>query len=152
MSTNIPATKQAVNNRDERGRFMPGNSPTTGFHTNPERRSNGSWKKLDTPRYKLEQMMTLTESELNEMNNDPTTPLFERKLAVAMLDGSWSIMRDMINEVYGRPKETVELTDKPEHPAIIKGFVLPTAPADFIDKDIRDQLGKELSASILSIN
>lgn len=144
-----PATKQAVNNRDERGRFLPGNSPSVGFHTNPERRSNGSWKKIDTPRYKLEQMMNLTASELLDISKKSTTPLFERKLATAILDGSWPVIREMINEVYGRPKETVELNDKHEHPAIIKGFILPTAPADFIDKDIRDQLGDMAAAKFL---
>ena len=55
----------------------------------------------------------------------------------------------MINEVYGRPKETVELNDQSEYPAIIRGFILPTAPTDFIDKDIREQLGEELASKHL---
>ena len=36
QETNIStATKQAVNSRDENGRFAIGNKPTVGFHTNP---------------------------------------------------------------------------------------------------------------------
>lgn len=51
------ATKQAVNGRDSRGRFVRGNVPKTGSHTNPERRSNGSWKKERTVRGKLEKIL-----------------------------------------------------------------------------------------------
>ena len=58
------ATKQAAGERDELGRFKTNNIPKAGFHTNPEHRNNGSWKKTNTPRFKLEQMMTLTEAEL----------------------------------------------------------------------------------------
>lgn len=52
------ATKQAVEGRDARGRFTRGNVPKVGFHTHPERRSNGSWKKENTPRAKLEKLFT----------------------------------------------------------------------------------------------
>ena len=45
------ATKQAVNGRDERGRFTPGNVPSTGFHTHAERRNNGKWDKDESIRY-----------------------------------------------------------------------------------------------------
>jgi hypothetical protein len=118
------ATKQAVNKRDERGRFAVGNVPSTGFHTNPERRGNGSWKKADTPRFKLEQMMTLTKEELLGIISDESLPLFEQKLANAILDGSWVVMRDMINEVYGRPKESVDINETRDD-CIIRGFVIP---------------------------
>ena len=143
------ATKQAANDRDELGRFKTDNVPKTGFHTNPEHRSNGSWKKADTPRFKLEQMMMLTEAELSTMYGNPNTPLFERKLAIAIIDGTWPVIRDMINEVYGRPKETVDFNDQSNYPPIIRGFVLPTAPEDFIDKDIMEQFGEDDGRRIL---
>lgn len=67
------ATKQAVEGRDARGRFARGNTPKVGFHTNPERRSSGSWKKENTPRAKLEKLfsdVTLGEflAQVNEYN------------------------------------------------------------------------------------
>lgn len=150
------ATKQAVSDaarkirNGEKGVSL-NPSGKGGFGDNPENRSNGSWKRQDTPRYKLEQMMMLTEIELSAMHGDPNTPLFERKLAQAIIDGSWSVIRDMINEVYGKPKETVDFNDQTNYPPIIRGFVLPTAPADFIDVDIRTQLGEEVAARVLGL-
>lgn len=34
---------------------------------------------------------------------------------------------------------------------LIKGFILPTAPEGFIDKDIREQLGEEEASKVLSV-
>lgn len=154
MSNNIgyrgtAATKQAVEARDERGRFAPSNKPATGFHTNPERRSDGGWRKEDTARYKLEQMMTLTDVELSSVIKDNSAPLFERKLAQAITDGSWSVLRDMMNEVYGRPKESIDISSQDSALPVIKGFVIPTLPEHFIDKDIIEQVGEEKAAEIL---
>jgi hypothetical protein len=73
-------TKQEGQQRDEKGRII-GGTPPVGFHTNPERRHNGAWKKEDTPRYKLEQMMKLSMTELQEVIDDQSAPLFEIKLA-----------------------------------------------------------------------
>ena len=70
--------------------------------------SHGGWKKEDTPRYKLEQMMKLNEKELMEVFNDKKTPLFERKLAQAIAKGNWKEIEGMINQVYGTPKATTE--------------------------------------------
>ena len=143
------ATKQVASDRDKRGRFALGNKPRTGFHTNPERRNNGSWHKEDTARYKLEQMMILTETELSILLADNQTPLFERRLAQAMIDGSWAVLRDMMNEVYGKPKESIELSNSDSSKPIIKGFVIPTLPEHFIDNDIIQQLGRNKATELL---
>ena len=76
------ATKQAVEGRDERGRFTAGNTPKTGFHTNPERRSNGSWKKENTPRAKLEKMLSdMTIGEfLMQINDENVVANIEAKI------------------------------------------------------------------------
>lgn len=145
-----PSTKQAVSGRDRRGRFTPGNTPATGFHTNPERRSDGSWRKEDTARYKLEQMMVLTDVELSRLIDDSNTPLFERKLAQAIVDGTWLVLRDIMNEVYGRPKESIDISSQDNPLPLIKGFILPTLPEHFIDKDIIEQLGEEEAARVLN--
>jgi len=79
-----------------------------GFGDNPEHRNNGSWKKEDTPRYKLEQMMKLDEETLRRVAEDTSAPLFERKLAIAVKKGDWREIKEMIEQVYGKAKETID--------------------------------------------
>lgn len=71
-------------------------------------RNPGGWKKEDTVRYKLEQMMKLTQSELLEIVRDPERPYFEQKIAAAINQGDWKVIEGMINQVYGAPKQVVE--------------------------------------------
>ena len=108
MSNN--ATDQATPLLDKNGKFAKGNKPPTGFHTNPERRNPGGWKKEATPRYKLEKMMELEEDELRAIAENKKAPLFERKLAIAIRKGEWREIKEMIQEVYGKPKETIDHT------------------------------------------
>ena len=72
-------------------------------------RHNGSWRKEDTPRYKLEQMLKLSESELREVLDDKDAPLFERRLAKSILtENEFKTSEAMINQVYGAPKQVQE--------------------------------------------
>lgn len=73
-------------------------------------RHNGAWKKEDTARYKLEQMLKLSEGELSDVAKDKERPLFERKLAVCIASGKWKEIESMLNQVYGYPKQSVETT------------------------------------------
>lgn len=125
LTTNT-ATKQAAMDHDERGRFTFGNIPKTGFHTNPERRKNGPWKRENTARYKLEMMMQLTDEELLKLKDLKDTPLFEKQLVDAFLNGSWPVVRDMMNQVYGYPKTYIEEDKTVKDEIFIKGFVLPS--------------------------
>ena len=99
--------------RDEKGRII-GGTPPAGFNVHPENRHNGAWKKESTPRYKLEQMMKLSEPDLRKVAEDKDAPLFERKLATAIAKGQWREIKEMIQEVYGKPKESVDVTSKGE--------------------------------------
>lgn len=159
MSNNIgnrgeAATKQAAEGRDERGRFVAGNAPRTGFHTNPERRSNGSWKKEITPRAKLEKMfadMTLGEF-LTQTNDDNVISNLDAKIGDVFvserlanileddLEGTGKIkvnskeFDSLLYYVYGHKSESDSIIRTDENdPLVIKGFILPTAPEDFID-------------------
>lgn len=67
-------------------------------------RHNGAWKKEDTARYKLEQMLKLSEGELRSLAQDADAPLFERKLATCIAKGQWKEIEGMMNQVYGYPK------------------------------------------------
>lgn len=71
-------------------------------------RHNGAWKKEDTARYKLEQMLKLSEGELKDVATDKDAPLFERKLATCIAKGQWKEIEGMINQVYGTPKQQIE--------------------------------------------
>lgn len=117
--------------QDEKGRFKKGNTPPAGFNTNPQNRHNGAWKKEDTPRYKLEQMMKLSEPDLRKIAKNEAAPLFERKLATAIAKGQWREIKEMIQEVYGKPQENVDITSK--------GNQLNVALVEFVDGDNKDQ-------------
>lgn len=82
-----------------------------GFGDNPDNRNPGGWKKSDTPRFKLEQMMKLGDAELQDVIDNPQTPTFERKIATAVQSGEWREIREMIQEVYGKPKESIDLSN-----------------------------------------
>lgn len=73
-------------------------------------RNNGAWKKTDTARFKLEQMLKLSESELKDIAINKEAPLFERKLATCIAKGSWKEIEGMMNQVYGQPKQKIETT------------------------------------------
>lgn len=121
---NSQTTKQAYN-RNPTGKG--------GFGDHPENRSNGSWRKEDTARYKLECMMQLTRGELEDILQDTNRPAFEQSLAKAILSSKWRELNQMIDQVYGRRTTLdVDISDNKTEP-IIKGFVIPVAPADFID-------------------
>lgn len=82
-----------------------------GFGDHPENRNPGGWKKEDTPRYKLEEMMKLTDKELEEIEVNEDAPKFERSLAKAVRKEDWQTIERIINQVYGQPKESVEHTN-----------------------------------------
>lgn len=79
-----------------------------GPKANP--RHNGAWKKEDTARYKLEQMLKLPEDELKAVATDKSASLFERKLAMCIAKGQWKELEGMMNQVYGQPKQKIEQT------------------------------------------
>lgn len=81
-----------------------------GFGDNPQNRNPGGWRKQDTPRFKLEKMMNLSIKDLEEIVRDEDAPLFERKLAKAVVENDWKTYREMMHEVYGTPKQSVDVT------------------------------------------
>lgn len=117
------------NTPTEQGEYKVGNKRPPletrfgGPRANP--RHNGAWKKEDTPRYKLEQMMKLSEKELRKVVDDKEAPYFERKVANCLARGDWKTLESMINQVYGQPvqKEITKESDERDE-AFIKGYLL----------------------------
>lgn len=106
-------TKQMEQQRDEKGRII-GGTPPAGFNVNPQNRHNGAWKKEETARYKLELIIKMSDTEIQELIDDPTTPRFDKNMAVAVQEGQWREIDSMINQVYGKPKEMVDVTSNGE--------------------------------------
>lgn len=79
-----------------------------GFGDNPQHRNPGGWKKSDTVRFKLEQMAQMTAEELTAIQADQSLPVFEQKLAGFILEGDWKTIREMTDQVYGQPKQTID--------------------------------------------
>lgn len=114
---------------------------------NPTQRS---WKKEDTPRYKLEKMITLKDDELETIKNDPDAPSFEKAIASIILQAKddtdasgtpraaalrFQAIEKMINQVYGSPAQTQVTVDagsmeEKEKSGFIKGVFIPSASGD----------------------
>lgn len=93
---------------------------------NGNKRHNGAWKKEDTARFKLERMMELSKDELRAIRNNTQAPEFERKLALCILTGEWRDFKEMMDQVYGKPKESVDHTSGGEK-------IAPVALVEFVD-------------------
>ena len=74
------------------------------------KRGRGFWRREDTPRYKLEQMMKLDEDDLRVIIGDHDAPMFERQLAKWIIKGDWKVIESQLNQVYGLPKQTQDIT------------------------------------------
>lgn len=107
--TNNSTTKQ-VKGQGKLKNGNPINVSAQFGQPNGNPRHNGAWKKEDTARYKLEQMLKLAEDELRAVAQDKEAPLFERKLANCIAKGQWKEIEGMMNQVYGQPKQRIETT------------------------------------------
>ena len=72
------------------------------------KRRQGFWDIEASARYKLEQMLKMSEPELKELASNREAPLFERKLAMCIAKGNWKEIEGMMNQVYGQPKQKIE--------------------------------------------
>ena len=111
------ATKLAPAVKAGKGGIVP--PPERQFgKPNGNPRHNGAWKKEDTARYKLECMITLSRVELLAIGNDQNAPEFERKLALAIIKADWRTIESMMNQVYGAPKQRLEVEPVQPKPLI----------------------------------
>lgn len=141
------ATKQAVNGRDERGRFTPGNTPAAGFHTNPERRKNGKWDKEESISYWYNKLLRMPNDEFDSFVPANSTQRIAHVRIVAACgtnELALKATKEITDRTEGRPRQDIDMNIENENAEpLIKGFVIPTLPEHFIEKDIIEQGGAE---------
>lgn len=77
-------------------------------------RHNGAWKKEDTLRYKWEQIIKMTDAELEAILNNPNIGRVEKMTAEVLLDRLMkptekiSVLDRLATQVYGFPKQSIE--------------------------------------------
>lgn len=137
MSTTNP-TKQANPHAGRGGVLPPKNRQFGQPEGNP--RHNGAWHKEDTPRYKMEMMMKMTDAELEAARADETKTSFERSFAnilylsrtatdIEEAQKCMIILEKMVNQVYGQ-MPTVQITAEADKETeedankFIRGFAL----------------------------
>ena len=147
------ATKQAVSGRDERGRFTPGNMPSTGFHTHAERRNNGKWSKDESISYWYNKLLRMPNEEFDSFTpaNSSQRIAYTRIVAACGTDElALRATKEITDRTEGRPRQDIDMSvEQDEAIPTIKGFVIPTLPEHFVDNDILDQAGEELGKKIL---
>lgn len=63
-------------------------------------------------------MMQLSEKDLIAIVKDENLPYFERKIAKSINEGDWKVLESMINQVYGAPKQHLEVEPVQPKPLI----------------------------------
>lgn len=76
------------------------------------------WKKADSPRYKLEQIIKMDQQEIQALIDDTTAPVFERQIAQVVAKCDWQQISQIIDQVYGPPVQRVESTITAPKPLI----------------------------------
>lgn len=108
------ATKQAP--RAGNGGTIPPVERRFG-QPNGNPRHNGSWKKEDTLRYKWEQILKMTDSELRAVLADQKVGRVEKMTAEVLLDNTMkptekiAVLDKLATQVYGFPKQEVQQTN-----------------------------------------
>lgn len=149
-NTEVEPTTKLVG-RDEKGRVLPGHStnPTGkgGFADRPEDRSDGRWSKDTSISYWYNALGRMSDEERAAFV--PTTD-FQRialkRLATALGGDELALKttKEITDRTEGRPKQDIDMNiEGDENVPLIRGFVIPTLPEDFIDEDIIAQGGKE---------
>lgn len=110
----------------------PINKATQFGQPNGNPRGRGFWKKEETARWKFEQILKMSDEELLKIKEDTTADKLSRNTAnIMLLMGNATDIKeatacvsglcDIINQVYGYPKQAVEQTNiEPPAPRMAK--------------------------------
>lgn len=95
---------------DQVDKKVPNPTGKGGFGDNPQNRNPGGWKKTDSLRFKIEQASYLDNDELQAIVDDPKEATLLRKFAEATLKADWKMIKEITEMLYGKPKESVDVT------------------------------------------
>ena len=95
---------------DQVSKKAPNPTGKGGFGDNPQNRNPGGWKKTDSLRYKIEQASYLDAEELQAIIDDPKEATLLRRFAEATLKADWRMIKEITEMLYGKPKESVDVT------------------------------------------
>lgn len=144
-------------------RTPPNPTGKGGFGDNPQNiNRNGAWRKQDTPRGKLEALlkdMTIEElliardMEAMDTNRDGKVgdiasalrigAMFDYDPVTGKITLNVSAHDSLLYLVYGSKSENETTLKGEEGIPLINGFVIPTLPDGFIDKDITKQMKEQ---------
>jgi len=127
MDKDDTATNQA--DRDERGRFINGNTPKTSFRDRPQDRSDGRWnsKMSFSYQYKKFLSMSVAEFEKWESDNDKKKRTVVEELVYRRTKEARTSLKDVkeiTDRVDGRPQTIITKEEPGEKFPFIKGFAL----------------------------
>lgn len=147
-----PSTKQDGEIlRQEGGRFAVGNNanPTGkgGFGSRPYDRNDGKWDKEESISYWYNKLGRMDDEEFESFKpQNQNQRIAHSRIAMACGDDELALKatKEITDRTEGRAKQSVDMNiEQDESVPIIRGFVIPTLPEDFIDKDIIAQGGAE---------
>ena len=111
-------TYQVGQTRDEKGRIT-GGVPPVGFHTNPENRNPGGWKKEDSYSYQLKLMDRMTVKEFKEWiskNPENKRTMAQEKAYNAQFKSRTDLqyLKEVTDRTEGKAPQTVDVTTQGE--------------------------------------
>lgn len=136
---NDTATKQAVTDRNSRGRFVPGNKPAVGFHTHPERRGDGRWNKEGSISYQYNILLRMSADEFEQFIPETVAQqIAYTRTKQAMSDDRLGLLNtiEITDRTEGKAKQDFGLSVEESSVPLLKGFVIPTLPEDFISVEV----------------
>jgi len=140
VTPDATATKQAETGRNSKGRFIDGNTPITGFHTNPERRSSGKWNKEDSISYQYNHLLSMHPNDMARfIPKTVAQTIALSRIRQAMSDDRLALMStvEITDRTEGKARQDIGISNDETAQPIIRGFVIPTLPEGFIDDEGR---------------
>ena len=119
------STKQVVD-RDSNGQFAVGRKPSVGFHTHPENRSNGGWKKEDSIGYQYNKLIRMTVKEIKtwlQDNPDETRTLAQDMAYNAVLQARKDLayLKEVTDRTEGKATQGIDHTSN-GNTILVKGL------------------------------
>lgn len=136
---NDTATKQAVTDRNSRGNFVTGNKPKVGFHTHPERRGNGRWSKEGSISYQYNVLLRMSDDEFEQYVPETVAQkIAYMRIKQALSDDRLGLLNtiEITDRTEGKAKQDLGLSIEESAAPLLKGFVIPALPEDFIKIEV----------------